>query len=1491
MTKALSHLLSLALAVVISLPAYAATPFARKVSAASDAEKPAAAQKVQANKPKGALVGNKIKSLNTGRNAFRTTKVNANAANRFKVRKNAAGAPANLVGSVVFSENESLELPGIYSVPQASGNQFELLGTDIDASYGGVIIDQEYYATSAVNFFGYYFPVQEVYNAETWEYLRQNEVSNSILAFDVTLDPVTGNVYGFYYNEDLSGFYFGIGDYSTGTSTPIKELDEPFNCIAADAAGNIFAIDMTGCLYSVDKTNGNMTKIGNTGVVPYYTSSATIDPRSGRMFWSVCPIDETGLLFEVDTTTAEATLLCQFSGSEQVCGMVVLSPLAEDAAPAAVSDLSVNFSGNELSGTVSFTAPATLFDGTAASGEVAYSLTANNEEVAQGTAACGASVSCDVTVPASGTYTFTVTCSNESGVSPKTSTVLFIGFDTPEAPEVSAVLGENNKVTVSWSEVATGVNGASLENVTYDVTRMPDNVSVATDLTGTTCTDVLPETSELTGYYYNVTAKCNGSVSAAAQSNILVLGSVTPAYVEDFSSPSSAAFFTVIDANEDTRTFRYHSDGEMRYTYNTSLDADDWLITPALNLEAGKLYSLILEVAANGYEEAYEVMMGDAAKAEAMTVELAPKVSITEKAFVTVEIPFSVSESGVKYIGIHCVSPADSYLFKVSRIEVTAPTSAEIPGDITDLTVVPDATGALSAVISFTAPDKTYSGNAITDELTAKIYRDNTLIHTTTVQPGEKCTVTDNDTALEQGSHVYSAVVSNAVGDSHAATAKAFIGVNVPGAVTGATATEDAQTYGLVTITWDPVTVDIDGNPIASNLVTYLILDENYSIIARGLNECSYTFQAVSPTATQTLSEWFVGAETSNDYGDFCPTNLLFVGAPEENFAESFAGGTVSYDFAIGSEGYGEWTLLTDESFSDVKSQDGDNGFLALHGQYIDDGGYLETGKILVPEKSPVLNFYTLPLAQTDQNTIVVEALTENGDKTLVSLVENQLGLESYDEPTWVRVSVNLAEYAGKVIRFRFTTSIQSHTYILFDNISVATGLDNDLAVTGIHAPATVDPGQEYEVSVNVTNLGGQKAENAAVNLYANGALFDSVNALALEAGTNNTVAFTACHNVTADEATEYYAEIIFPEDENPDNNISETVTVALKHNTYPTVQTLEAVSTENGVKLTWAAPDTEGAGAEVTETFEEADSWAHEVEGWTFIDADNSEIGGVQNLNLPGIEAGQTKASFFVFDNTLEAIAGSTYYEAVSGEKYIAAMFRYDDGQTSDWAISPELCGNAQTVSFYAKSYSSQYPEKVQVLYSTTGTDVADFTHVMTVDVVPQSWTQYTADLPEGAKYFAIHSCAQGSFMLFVDDVKYTPANSSLELAGYNVYRNGNVLNDNVHGDVEYLDTEAEDGEHTYHVTAVYDRGESAPVAVKVSHSGIFGVTASAIRVTTLNHAIVVSGAEGKNIRVYSTDGKLLFSAKGNANTVIPAQAGVYMVQAGDTVNKVNVK
>ena len=60
------------------------------------------------------------------------------------------------------------------------------------------------------------------------------------------------------------------------------------------------------------------------------------------------------------------------------------------------------------------------------------------------------------------------------------------------------------------------------------------------------------------------------------------------------------------------------------------------------------------------------------------------------------------------------------------------------------------------------------------------------------------------------------------------------------------------------------------------------------------------------------------------------------------------------------------------------------------------------------------------------------------------------------------------------------------------------------------------------------------------------------------------------------------------------------------------------------------------------------------------------------------------------------------------------------------------------------------------------------------------------------------------------VTDETNTIRTNTRELLGYNVYRDGVMINTDLVEELEYLDEDLEDGTYTYHVTAVYDEGES---------------------------------------------------------------------------------
>ena len=112
---------------------------------------------------------------------------------------------------------------------------------------------------------------------------------------------------------------------------------------------------------------------------------------------------------------------------------------------------------------------------------------------------------------------------------------------------------------------------------------------------------------------------------------------------------------------------------------------------------------------------------------------------------------------------------------------------------------------------------------------------------------------------------------------------------------------------------------------------------------------------------------------------------------------------------------------------------------------------------------------------------------------------------------------------------------------------------------------------------------------------------------------------------------------------------------------------------------------------------------------------------------------------------------------------------------------------------------------------------------------------------------------------------------------------------------DTSWTDAGLESGTYTYHVTAVYNYGESpvsAPCEVAYVHTGIeTAEMAGDVAVAVSGGCIVVDGAEGMPLAVASVDGKILSRMVASAHEVIPVSAGVYLVCAGEKVVKVVVK
>ena len=1538
MKKFLTRVFSVVLvAATVASPSMA--QLAKKaVAPKANAKKALVTEKAQAATAKSALKGDKgihqlpVRTVGSS-SAFKSAKGGKAVLKTTNIAKENAAVPT-IYGSVIYNDTfaQGNEPVGMYKLPSAAGAT-ELLYLGPDAMRGGVCVDNYYYTTSYSEFFGMIISIDVyVYDTEAGELVGsyESETIEVIASGGYALDPTSGQVYGVTFNAagnalQLSKLNFTESSVSVEAVAPIEGS---WNSIAFDSNGQLYGIsyEVSGedvvntTLKKIDKTNASLTTVGATGVDSQYMSSSTIDTKTNKMYWNVCSADETGNLYEVNLSTGVATFIYQLNDNDEIMGMYIPKPAAEDKAPAACENVEVVFNANALAGTVELTAPAKLYDGSNGSGALTIKVLVDGEEVGSKAANWGEEVSIPVSVTEAGNYTFVVYATNATGDGPKSRVSnIWVGADTPSATKATLVYEEGNMV-ISWNAVAGSVNGGYVDydNLTYKVVRA-DGTVAAQGLKALTFSEAVAEPESFTVYYYTVYAEADGLQSAPAMTNKLALGDYIPPFTTDLATVGLDGW-TIIDANGDGNTWSINN-GNLRARYSSSANMDDWAITPAIKLEAGKAYNVTFEAWAynSTWPERLEVKYGKAATVEAMTSTLIEPTVIPSAEHLPLDGKIIPDEDGYYYIGLHGISDANMFYLDVSNITVEAGTSALAPGLASDFVVTPDPTGAFKATVAFKTPATTMNNKTLTELTKVELLRDGEVIKTYN-NPGIGAAISYEDNLTEGGTVNYSVIGYNSVGQGLKANMSTFVGFDVPLAPASVSISR-TSTVGEVVTTWEAVTADVNGKPLGANDVTYIVAENTgngWSPVAQGITGTSYTEQAVEP-GKQDFIERAVFAVNSIGNGQGTVSEMIPVGTPYDGISESFADGTPKYLWGITAIGSGTVSIYTDEYFEDMTSSDSDNGFIGVRATYLDQGAYIFSGLITLERMiNPGLTFDTFNITGGDSpdiNEVSVDIAVVNGTetgewvnvygpKTVVDIVGE--GVEG-----WGKVTVSLEQYAGKTIQFRVCGITKCYVNTFFDNFKVYSMLDHNLKAGEITAPASVKAGEGYNVNVTVINEGAQAAAAYSVELYCDDELVATENLTNLAAGEQTTVTFERIMSGVATEPLVYFAKIVYAEDENELDNQTANVTVAPVLGTLPGATELAGTSTKEGVKLTWNEPNLDSpanaAPAPITEDFEDADGVQSEYGDWTFVDVDGDAVGGFQSnsgqtLEIPGITVGATTGSFWTWDNDVISWAnGNPSYEAHSGSKYLFALFNYEGSNSDDWAISPALYGGEQTISFYAKSYSGQYPEQIEVYYSTGGKEISDFVAVPNSNIfpLPNSWTQYSYTLPAGAVYFAIRSYGQNAFMLMIDDVTFIPGEGSgakLNLLGYNVYRNGVKINDSLVEETEYVDTNVVEGErYTYIVTAVYEnRGESAlsnECVVTYSTVGVDAINDGAVKVTVEGQNIVVLNANDLNVTVAAVNGAVVYNGVGEAKTVVTVGSGVYVVKAGNTVKKVAVK
>lgn len=923
----------------------------------------------------------------------------------------------------------------------------------------------------------------------------------------------------------------------------------------------------------------------------------------------------------------------------------------------------------------------------------------------------------------------------------------------------------------------------------------------------------------------------------------------TPPIGTVFGSKDEFDLFTVIDANNDAvdqgtfmkETWTYADNAVQLYTDKNK--ADDWFISPALALYAG--YSYVVEYTVHHStpgKHKLAINWGTAPAVEYMTETALPETVVPAGSDQVLRAIISPKESGYYYIGLHATSEAGANSLYLDKFTCGSAVKSTAPASVTISSITPDPTAKLEATIKFVAPTTTANGQPLINLKGVKIKRDGQQVaDCTDVKSGEEYTYVDN-TMSEAGMCHYYITAYNDDGSSAEAAGHTWVGLDIPENV-GTQPILSIPSEGKVKLTWDAFGPANGGvifpEDIVYNVYDIIVSDNRLSLgdlkgSVKGAT--SFTYDMATEEGPQRyLYQALEGTNASGSSGAIASTPVL-VGKPYSlPVREDYTGANVNYFWSYSSAdkdgnynpAVGVFMIGANDGYH-MCFRSMMNSFATMTSGKIDMKGCDNPTLTFCLKSDATAGTFT-PYVQTSDgirvyiDDIAITAPSEGWTKYIYDL-NACLGANWIQKQKWVQLGFQFADHGS---------TTEQKVYL--DDISIADQKAVDLAVTLVNVPETIVKGQTNTAAVKVRNYGSQAVDSYVLKITIGDkeVLHETKNSKLAPFGTH-TYPFEINPSILeqADKAT-VKVEVIAADDALADNNVASADVQFTSPDLLPATD-LAVTKTASAQTLAWKAP---AAVRTFVDSFEEEPDWATSgIGNWTMVDVDGGLCGGLYNGIPYGSEG--TAFAFTVFNpynyDGYDITSGVPSTKPKSGNKSLAAFY----GLTADknkiqpsdnWLISPELSEQKQEISFWAnnlyqadKNGESVYSEYFDILYSTTDTNTESFVQIGdTYTQESGTWSEYKAQLPDGAKYFAIHhkAGAKQNFLFMIDDITYTTKN--LKVLKYNIYRDGTLLTSTTAP--TYVDNSAGTADHLYQVTTVYEGNlESLPVTVKGGTSGI---------------------------------------------------------------------
>lgn len=974
------------------------------------------------------------------------------------------------------------------------------------------------------------------YDTKTWTKLSEVSYSQStpnVLPYGMTYDKTTGTVFGSFFlvpghylpsstgevedNPKVDDAQLG---YLTGDdANPVKIIGSlPFRmrALACDKDGQLYGFSYDGYLYRINKVNAKATLVRKINLPVYFPEeqsadfcdgpsygheSMVIDPETDDFYLMYGDKWENTYIAKFKAESGDPVWVADYNSSMDNRDCDVFTGLFfEDKSsettitPEQVTNMTVTAVGTELKAHITFTAPTKDTHGNALGNNLTYRITDGEHELATGSTSAGAEVSTDVTVSHGGNQSFAAYIDYEGNASRPVYESAFIGPDTPVIEGRPIATGEGTTVTISW-EPAHGLNGGNLDNVRYQVYRLPDNVTVTQGTTETSVTNQLPGIYK-EYYEYRVVPVAGSLTGEAVVSEGNYFGEIYALpFHERFTDYFRFRGYGMVDGNRDFNTWDVDMENTCAMFIGNERAADDYLLVGPLRLTAGQTYNFRIEAGCGGETtERLGVLAGtDMSDLSTFKTVIADTEFLPEEGMRELRERFTPEKAGDYYFALHATSDAYSQRLNVNELEVSE-WNASVPAapEVTDINCNFD-----KVTLTVKLPSET-SGGAKLEQIDAlEIYRDAVLINTivTDVAPGAVVEYED-DSYASDGNHLYRVMATNAAGNGDFTEVNVWRGVDYPGAPSNLRVYEDIEGGGKVRISFDAPQKGSHGGYINTNglqyRLTYRLGKTAPQMVDLGPGT-THVYVIPSVISGQEVFEATIMGKNDVGYDETAArTSVCIVGEPIAiPYTESWANGnaaTAAWGSSPVDANGASWSVSKGES--SIAPQDADGGMMLLKTTADDAAARQLTPRFECGNNANAsVSFYYY--ATDNAKELNLELI--DADKPVATLAA--LDLAKRNE--WVKAEFDLTPYvASKYLEVCITgRGDKTGVVAAVDNFKVSTesGVhsvgDSALAIAAGKGHVTIFGGNGE--NVDVYTLGGvrvasAKAEGAvSINLAA----------------------------------------------------------------------------------------------------------------------------------------------------------------------------------------------------------------------------------------------------------------------------------------------------------------------------------------------------------------------------------------------------------------------